>query len=186
MTSDKRDDRRSDILQDDHDRMKLIFNVEKFYEEHDPEDIPDLVKDKKYIEFPAKYIVCYVCEGRGSYVNPSVDEYGIDPRDMDEDFAESYFEGTFDVTCQYCNGKRVVLVIDCNLQCNKDRPSIHYRFRDQPMLSSGEVAALLPSRLLDPDIDQQLLEFITKKQEEQNIAEREYRALVRSEQLAGC
>jgi hypothetical protein len=157
MTSDKRDDRRSDILQDDHDRMKLIFNVEKFYEEHDPEDIPDLVKDKKYIEFPAKYIVCYVCEGRGSYVNPSVDEYGIDPRDMDEDFAESYFEGTFDVTCQYCNGKRVVLVIDRNLQCHKD-----------------------------PDIDQQLLFLIDKEQEEQNIAEREYRALVRSEQLAGC
>ena len=157
MTIDKRNDRRSDILQDDHDRMKLIFNVEKFYEEHDPEDIPDLVKDKKYIEFPAKYIVCYVCEGRGSYVNPSVDEYGIDPRDMDEDFAESYFEGTFDVTCKYCGGQRVVLVIDRNLQCHKD-----------------------------PDIDQQLLFLIDKEQEEQNIAEQEYRALVRSEQLAGC
>ena len=152
MTSDKRSDRRSDVFQDDHDRMKLIFNVEKFYEEHDLEDIPDLVKDKKYIEFPAKYIVCYVCEGRGSYVNPSVDEHGIDPRDMDEDFAESYFEGAFDVTCQYCCGQRVVLTID----------------------------------RINPDIDQQLLFLIDKEQEERNIAEREYRALVRSEQLAGC
>jgi len=152
MTSDKRSDRRSDVFQDDHDRMKLIFNVEKFYEEHDLEDIPDLVKDKKYIEFPAKYIVCYVCEGRGSYVNPSVDEHGIDPRDMDEDFAESYFEGAFDVTCQYCGGQRVVLTID----------------------------------RINPDIDQQLLFLIDKEQEERNIAEREYRALVRSEQLAGC
>jgi predicted methyltransferase len=157
MTSDKRDDRRSSIFEDDHDRMKLIFNVEKYYAENDPEDIPDLVKDKKYIVFPAKYIVCYVCEGRGSYVNPNVDQYGLDPSDMDEDFAESYWEGAFDVTCQYCNGKRVVLVIDRMLSCHKN-----------------------------PDIDQQLLEFITKEQEEQAIEEQEHRALVRSEQLAGC
>jgi len=159
MTNDKRDDRRSSVFEDDHDRMKLIFNVEKFWDDevYDPEDIPDLVKDKKYIEFPAKYIVCYVCDGRGSYVNPDIDRNGLDPNDMDEDFAESYFEGAFDVTCKYCGGQRVVLVIDRNLQCHKD-----------------------------PDIDQQLLFLIDKEQEQRNIDEQEHRALVRAEQLAGC
>jgi hypothetical protein len=157
MTLDKRDDRRSSILfEDDHDRMKLIFNIEKYYAEYDPEDIPDLVKDKKYIEFPAKYIVCYVCEGRGSYVNPDIDRDGLDPSEMDEDFAESYYEGTFDVTCRYCGGKRVVLVIDRTLQCHKD-----------------------------PDINV-WLEFITKEQEDRFIEEQEQCALERSEQLAGC
>lgn len=157
MTSDKRDTRRNSILEDDHDRMKLIFNIEEYYAEYDPEDIPDLVKDKKYIEFPAKYIVCYVCEGRGSYVNPDIDRHGLDPSEMDEDFIESYAGGVFDITCHYCCGTRVVLVIDRMLQCHKD-----------------------------PGINQQMLEFITKEQEDRFIEEQEHRALVRAEQLAGC
>jgi hypothetical protein len=157
MTSDKRDDRRLSIFEDDHDRMKLIFNVEKYYAEYDLDDIPDLMKGKKEIVFPAKYIVCYVCSGRGSYVNPDIDRHGLDPRDMDEDFSESYMEGVFDITCQYCSGQRVVLEIDTILQCHKN-----------------------------PDINQQILEFIFKEQKDRLIEEEEYRALVRSEQLAGC
>lgn len=112
MTNDKRDDRRSSMFEDDHDHMKLIFHAEHYYAEYDPEDIPDLMKDKKEIVFPAQYIVCYVCEGRGSYVDPNIDRNGLDPNEMDEDFAESYWDGAFDITCRYCEGKRVVLEID--------------------------------------------------------------------------
>jgi hypothetical protein len=112
MTNDKRDSRRSSMFEDDHDHMKLVFNAEHYYEGYDPEDIPDLMKDKKEIVFPAQYIVCYVCEGRGSYVDPNIDRNGLDPSEMDEDFAESYWDGAFDITCRYCEGQRVVLEID--------------------------------------------------------------------------
>ena len=54
--------------------------------------------------------VCDVCEGRGSYVNPSIDAHGISGHEFDEDpdFAESYFQGVYDVTCSLCGGKNVV------------------------------------------------------------------------------
>lgn len=53
--------------------------------------------------------VCSVCDGRGSYVNPAIDSHGLSPEDFyeDEDFAESYFRGHYDMTCEQCGGKRV-------------------------------------------------------------------------------
>lgn len=111
MTNDKRDARRPSMFKDDHDRMQLIFNVEAYYEDFDPLYIPSMLKNIKEIVFPARYIVCYVCEGRGSYVNPDIDRQGLDPSEMDEEFAESYYEGSFDITCRYCEGRRVVLEI---------------------------------------------------------------------------
>jgi hypothetical protein len=118
MTQDKRDNRRNTMFEDDHDRMKLIFDAERYFEEYDREDVPAVfnqyIKDKKKIEFPAIYIVCYVCEGRGKYVHPDIDRNGLDPNEMDEEFCEAYWDGQFDMTCKYCAGKRVVLEIDTN------------------------------------------------------------------------
>jgi hypothetical protein len=59
---------------------------------------------------PGKFEVCTRCEGRGSYVNPSIDGHGLTAEDMaeDPDFAEAYFDGVYDVPCAICHGARVV------------------------------------------------------------------------------
>lgn len=65
--------------------------------------------------YPAHYEVCQTCEGRGSYVNPAIDEQGLTQQDMDEmgeDFQEGYLGGQYDQTCEHCGGKRVELVPD--------------------------------------------------------------------------
>jgi hypothetical protein len=58
----------------------------------------------------AKYRVCPICEGEGSYVDPQVDDVGITPQDFadDPEFEAAYFAGRYDVVCQCCNGRRVV------------------------------------------------------------------------------
>jgi len=65
---------------------------------------------------PAEYEVCDHCHGEGKHVNPSIDGNGITQSEMEElgdDFRESYFRGDYDVNCETCGGKRVVLeVID--------------------------------------------------------------------------
>lgn len=58
--------------------------------------------------------VCGTCNGRGSYVNPSIDSHGLSREDFDDDpdFAEDYFRGVYDVACNECGGARVVPAID--------------------------------------------------------------------------
>lgn len=66
------------------------------------------------MEIPAKYEVCPRCEGRGTHVNPAIDEHGISPEEFaeDPDFEEAYFSGRYDVACEMCKGLRVILVPD--------------------------------------------------------------------------
>lgn len=56
------------------------------------------------------FILCPVCEGRGTTVNPNIDGNGLTAEDFynDPDFAEDYFSGVFDVQCRACGGKRVI------------------------------------------------------------------------------
>ena len=63
---------------------------------------------------PHKRVVCRVCNGEGTHVNPNIDGNGIDPQEFidDPDFAESYFGGVYDVRCEYCNGNKVVDEVD--------------------------------------------------------------------------
>ena len=65
---------------------------------------------------PVKYEVCEVCMGEGKYVNPGIDRNGITGDEWDRDFShemkEEYLSGGYDVTCQYCEGNRVVHVVD--------------------------------------------------------------------------
>lgn len=67
------------------------------------------------LEIAARYEVCDRCRGEGKHVNPAIDGNGItqsEALDLDEDFWESYRDGAYDVTCEECRGKRVVLVVD--------------------------------------------------------------------------
>lgn len=63
---------------------------------------------------PAHFEVCDICDGRGHYVNPSIDSGGLSQEDFDEDpgFEEDYFRGVYDVSCERCHGKNVIPVVN--------------------------------------------------------------------------
>lgn len=71
------------------------------------------------VELPAKFELCGTCRGKGSHVNPAVDDHGLSREDFEEDpdFEEAYFEGRYDVPCHECGGLRVVGVVDVD-RCN--------------------------------------------------------------------
>lgn len=75
--------------------------------------------DETEHELPAKYEVCGRCEGHGTHLNPSIGEHAYTAEEFaeafhDDDQREQYFRrgGIYDVTCDGCSGKRVVLVVD--------------------------------------------------------------------------
>lgn len=57
-----------------------------------------------------KWVVCPVCDGEGTTVNPDIDSNGLtrDDFEADPDFAEAYKSGVYDIQCRGCDGKRVV------------------------------------------------------------------------------
>lgn len=61
---------------------------------------------------PVFMVVCPACDGRGRYVNPSIDAHGISADEFheDPDFAAAYMSGDYDVGCVLCEGDRVVPV----------------------------------------------------------------------------
>ena len=74
-------------------------------------------------ELPMKWVVCPVCEGRGTHVNPSIDAGGLSSADFDEDpeFAEAYMAGVYDQTCNRCRGRRVVPEVDWDALTEEQR-----------------------------------------------------------------
>tara|TARA_R110000772_G_C13310282_1_gene440314 strand:- start:40502 stop:40915 length:414 start_codon:yes stop_codon:yes gene_type:complete len=65
------------------------------------------------VKLPTKFEVCDLCEGRGKHVNPSIDCGGISAHMFDdEDFAENYNAGQYDIPCNRCEGLRVVQAVD--------------------------------------------------------------------------
>lgn len=87
---------------------------------------------------PAKYEVCPDCQGRGQYVNPSIDSHGLSSEDFDQDpdFAESYFGGDYDITCQSCCGNRVILV-----PATEDGRAVIQEILDHEAQCQAEIAA---------------------------------------------
>ncbi len=68
---------------------------------------------------PARFVVCSKCEGHGTHLNPSIGEHAYTSEEFDEAFSDDeqraeYFKrgGIYDVPCQQCEGKRVVLEVD--------------------------------------------------------------------------
>jgi len=66
------------------------------------------------VECSVRFEVCPTCDGHGKHVDPNIDAGGISGEDFydDEDFAEGYMGGRYDVTCYECNGERVVPQVD--------------------------------------------------------------------------
>lgn len=77
-------------------------------------DIYDENGDELEVSFPAKYVVCGTCDGKGKHVNPSIDSHGISAEEFyeDPDFRDDYCSGMYDVSCYECSGKNVVPEID--------------------------------------------------------------------------
>lgn len=84
---------------------------------------------------PTKWGVCPVCDGEGKHVNPSIDAGGISAEDFysDPDFAESYMDGTYDVTCNRCEGKRVVPVVDFDAMPKWQQDAYETQLREEAM-----------------------------------------------------
>ena len=91
-------------------RDRKLIEIDDTYYDCIPQDWSDERADAAFV-LPGKVIVCPRCDGRGSYVNPSIDAHGISPEEFheDPDFAEDYFRGSYDITCVECNGTNVVL-----------------------------------------------------------------------------
>ncbi len=69
--------------------------------------------DGEEIELPMKWVVCGICNGKGKHVNPSIDAGGLSAEMMDDvDFLDDYHAGTYDVTCNGCNGRTTVPAVD--------------------------------------------------------------------------
>lgn len=82
---------------------------------------------------PADYVVCGICDGRGKYVNPSIDSNGISQEDFDNDpdFREDYFSGMYDVVCGCCDGKRVAPEIAWERLKPEDKRYLEQWFDDE-------------------------------------------------------
>lgn len=67
-------------------------------------------EEEREVEVPIKFEICPTCQGKGTHVNPSIDCNGLTAEDFaeDPDFAEDYFNGAYDQTCNECGGERVV------------------------------------------------------------------------------
>jgi len=69
---------------------------------------------------PAKYEVCSNCEGHGTHMNESMRSHGYTEEEFEQDFSdemrEEYFRrgGIYDVPCETCKGRNVVLVVNRN------------------------------------------------------------------------
>ena len=124
-----RDSRRKS---EDHRGMKVMLFV--LYEDDGTE---------KEIWVPAKYEVCDACNGRGKYVNPGIDSGGITGEEMSElgdDFLEDYMGGTYDVTCDLCDGRNVMLTAD-DSAISKDIREKWYAHEDEQASYEAELAA---------------------------------------------
>lgn len=90
------------------DKERMIITVEIFDEDEEEEE-------EKELEFPAKFEVCGLCDGKGKHVNPSIDSNGITGEEMYElgdDFRDDYMNGFYDVSCYRCKGQNVEPAID--------------------------------------------------------------------------
>jgi hypothetical protein len=80
-------------------------------------------------QLPAMFEVCPNCEGHGTHLREGIRDHAYTAEEFEEAFDDEerseYFRhgGRYDVTCEECEGKRVVLVVNrdaCVSQAQKD------------------------------------------------------------------
>ena len=89
-------------------KSRMIGTIRVSYFDDDDEEIEETY------DVPIEFVVCPLCNGKGTHVNPSIDCNGLTREDFDADpdFAEDYFSGRYDQVCNECHGDRVVADIN--------------------------------------------------------------------------
>ena len=110
-TLDRRDHTDSykwwDEISPDRRKVTLRFG---FLDEDD--ELVSVDEDLEEVErkwYHIKWVVCTMCQGRGAYVNPSIDSHGLTREDFDEDpeFHDDYMSGVYNIRCGLCGGRAV-------------------------------------------------------------------------------
>lgn len=95
----------------DPDELPEELTLEDYYESYPDGFKADVEATFLNATIPGDLVVCPICEGKGSYVNPSIDSQGLSAEDFDEagdEFREDYFKGVYDKRCECCEGSNVV------------------------------------------------------------------------------
>ena len=73
------------------------------------------------INAPIHNVLCPMCEGDGTVVDPSIDSSGISNEDFYEDpeFENAYHSGFYNIRCPSCKGNKIIQTIDCS-QVNEE------------------------------------------------------------------
>ena len=102
------------------------------------------MEDGSEIELPMGWQVCPVCDGKGSHVNPSIDAGGISREQFedDPDFAEQYWNGTYDQTCTRCNGRTTVPAVNWEALTEEQRSLYQQQLRDEDDWRAEQLAEI--------------------------------------------
>jgi DnaJ-class molecular chaperone len=84
------------------------------------------------VQLPTHWQICDTCRGEGTRVNPAIDGNGLDPHDpdLDEDFWDNYWGGTYDVKCSDCDGLGRVKVVNEEALSPEVLAAYHEHLRD--------------------------------------------------------
>ncbi len=91
------------------------------------------MEDGSEVELPMHWAVCPVCDGKGKHVNPAIDCGGLTAEDFaeDPDFAEDYFGGTYDQTCNCCKGRTTVQAINWDALTAEQKALYEQQLREE-------------------------------------------------------
>lgn len=108
-------------------------------------DCPDYEGVDIEEEMPMTWGVCHLCEGEGKHVNPSIDAGGISAEQFydDPDFAESYMRGDYDQTCNACNGRTTVPVINWDALDDDHRKAYEEQLRADADYEAERLAEIM-------------------------------------------
>jgi hypothetical protein len=107
--------------------------------------------------FPSTNEVCERCEGYGTHLNSNIGSYGYSAEEFAESFPddnlmgynprEEYFKrgGIYDVTCEECNGNKVVEVVDED-KLNEEQKKLFAKYEEYMEEKAADEAADLRTR----------------------------------------
>ena len=98
------------------DRRKVTLRFGYPDEDDELVSVDEDLEESEKKWFHIKWVVCTICDGRGEYINPSIDSHGLTREDFDEDpeFADDYRSGFYNMPCGLCKGRSVQPEFDEN------------------------------------------------------------------------
>lgn len=102
------------------------------------------LEDGTELQLPVKWVVCTVCDGKGSHVNPAIDAGGISAEQFhdDPDFADEYRRGTYDQTCNRCRGRTTVPGVDWTQLTAEQRTAYEAQLDDDAAYEAERLAEI--------------------------------------------